>query len=95
MKDDRGCSRPLPSALSATTANQPYPNSFVRFIIADSFHTNRVWKKRQAIVSHILRANLGEDFPEIGIGHPPVRADRDLVLDDTSPRSRVGVAAHP
>src|SRR5437773_12210571 len=47
----------------------PYPNSFVGFVITNSFHTNRVRRKRQAIVFHLLRAHFGEDLPVADIGY--------------------------
>jgi hypothetical protein len=61
----------------------------------DSLHTNSVWKECQSIIFHLLRAHLGEDLPVAGIGHSWSERDRDLALDDTSPRSRVAVAERP
>jgi hypothetical protein len=74
---------------------QPHPNSFAGFIITDSFHTNRVWKKRQAIVFHILRAHVGEDFLEAGIGRPPSEQIEIWGWTIRLLQSRVAVAEHP
>jgi hypothetical protein len=52
-------------------ARSSHTNTFTSFLLPDSFHTNRVWKKRQAVIFHPLRAHLGEDLPVADIEHPP------------------------